>query len=212
MRFDDPSLLAAICAHPQDDSLRLVYADWLDDHDESDRAEFVRLQVANPIETTPRWSLDPTCCHGFVLDPASVRRKDPSLARQLTLYGSRVRKWNGVIHRRLRHGPLYRRIDSRRGLVRGWSYRRGFPCTVWAQVDAVAAHPADVFAIGPIERLNLVGSTRPADLVRMLDGLKESPLRILDFTKAGLTVAGRNLLARRARFTCLDRLERLVGV
>jgi uncharacterized protein (TIGR02996 family) len=35
----------AIHEAPDDDTPRLVYADWLDDHGEGDRAEFIRLQV-----------------------------------------------------------------------------------------------------------------------------------------------------------------------
>jgi uncharacterized protein (TIGR02996 family) len=37
--------LTAICARPADDTPRLVYADWLDDHGDPARAEFIRLQV-----------------------------------------------------------------------------------------------------------------------------------------------------------------------
>ncbi len=39
-------LLRAVCERPEDDDLRLVYADWLDDHGDSDRAELIRVQVA----------------------------------------------------------------------------------------------------------------------------------------------------------------------
>src|SRR5262245_29279508 len=39
------SLLAAIYADPDDDATRLVFADWLDDHGEPDRAEYIRLQL-----------------------------------------------------------------------------------------------------------------------------------------------------------------------
>jgi uncharacterized protein (TIGR02996 family) len=42
---DQSSLLAAITAAPDDDAPRLVYADWLDEHGHSDRAEFIRVQV-----------------------------------------------------------------------------------------------------------------------------------------------------------------------
>ncbi|QDU23058.1 TIGR02996 domain-containing protein [Urbifossiella limnaea] len=42
---DEPALLAAIADRPADDTPRLVYADWLDDHGDSDRAEFIRLNV-----------------------------------------------------------------------------------------------------------------------------------------------------------------------
>lgn len=37
--------LNAICASPEDDTVRLVYADWLDENGDPDRAEFVRLQI-----------------------------------------------------------------------------------------------------------------------------------------------------------------------
>ncbi|MBA4068200.1 MAG: hypothetical protein C0501_31765 [Isosphaera sp.] len=41
---DEDALLAAILADPDDDTPRLVYADWLDEHGRHDRAEFIRLQ------------------------------------------------------------------------------------------------------------------------------------------------------------------------
>lgn len=40
------AFLAAIKDAPADDSPRLVYADWLDDQGETERAEFIRVQVA----------------------------------------------------------------------------------------------------------------------------------------------------------------------
>src|SRR5438094_4319367 len=39
------SLLAGICDAPDDDGPRLIFADWLDDHTEAARAEFIRLQL-----------------------------------------------------------------------------------------------------------------------------------------------------------------------
>ena len=38
--------LRAICEQPADDAPRLIYADWLEEHGDPDRAEFIRLQVA----------------------------------------------------------------------------------------------------------------------------------------------------------------------
>lgn len=43
---DEAALLAAIRADPGADTPRLVYADWLDDHGDTARAEFIRLQVS----------------------------------------------------------------------------------------------------------------------------------------------------------------------
>jgi uncharacterized protein (TIGR02996 family) len=43
---DRAAFLTAIAAAPDDDLPRLVYADWLDEHGEPGRAEFIRLQCA----------------------------------------------------------------------------------------------------------------------------------------------------------------------
>jgi uncharacterized protein (TIGR02996 family) len=44
--IDRAAFLAAIAAAPDDDLPRLVFADWLDEHGDAARAEFVRLQCA----------------------------------------------------------------------------------------------------------------------------------------------------------------------
>jgi uncharacterized protein (TIGR02996 family) len=38
------AFLQEIILHPDDDTPRLVYADWLDEHGDPDRAEFIRIQ------------------------------------------------------------------------------------------------------------------------------------------------------------------------
>jgi uncharacterized protein (TIGR02996 family) len=42
---DEDALLTAIAAHPDEDTPRLVYADWLDEHDQPLHAEFIRIQI-----------------------------------------------------------------------------------------------------------------------------------------------------------------------
>jgi uncharacterized protein (TIGR02996 family) len=44
---DKEALIRAICTFPDEDTPRLVYADWLEEHNEGGRAEFVRGQVLN---------------------------------------------------------------------------------------------------------------------------------------------------------------------
>jgi uncharacterized protein (TIGR02996 family) len=39
------AFLEAICAAPDDDAPRLVYADWLEEHGDPERAEFIRAQI-----------------------------------------------------------------------------------------------------------------------------------------------------------------------
>jgi uncharacterized protein (TIGR02996 family) len=45
MTADGTALLAAALAAPADDAPRLVYADWLEEQGDGDRAEFIRLQI-----------------------------------------------------------------------------------------------------------------------------------------------------------------------
>jgi uncharacterized protein (TIGR02996 family) len=44
MLCDHDALLAAICANPEEDTPRLMFADWLDENGDPERAEFIRLQ------------------------------------------------------------------------------------------------------------------------------------------------------------------------
>jgi uncharacterized protein (TIGR02996 family) len=41
---DGDALVRAVCEHPDEDTPRLAYADWLDEHGDPVRAEFIRLQ------------------------------------------------------------------------------------------------------------------------------------------------------------------------
>jgi uncharacterized protein (TIGR02996 family) len=52
----DDTFLAAVLADPDDDGPRLVYADWLDEQGQGERAEFIRCQVelAKRAEDDPR--------------------------------------------------------------------------------------------------------------------------------------------------------------
>jgi len=42
----DDAFIADIIANPEDDTPRLIYADWLEEHGQHERAEFIRLQIA----------------------------------------------------------------------------------------------------------------------------------------------------------------------
>jgi len=43
--LDEQAFLETIFERPEDDGPRLVYADWLDEHGHTDRAEFIRVQI-----------------------------------------------------------------------------------------------------------------------------------------------------------------------
>jgi uncharacterized protein (TIGR02996 family) len=42
---EEETFLSAIREHPEDDTVRLVYADWLAEHGQADRGEFIRVEI-----------------------------------------------------------------------------------------------------------------------------------------------------------------------
>ncbi len=87
----DDALFRAILDNPDDDTVRLIYADWLDDHDDADRAEFIRVQIA-------------------LTDTAGPRRADLH-ARERELRGAHEDEWTAPLRR------LVSGWDFRRGFV-----------------------------------------------------------------------------------------------
>ena len=57
MRPEDKEFLKDIIANPEDDAIRLIYADWLDEHDDP-RAELIRVQceLASLNRDDDRWA------------------------------------------------------------------------------------------------------------------------------------------------------------
>src|SRR5262245_34261965 len=43
--MDEQTLIGALHEHPDDDAARLVYADWLEEHGETVRAQLLRVQL-----------------------------------------------------------------------------------------------------------------------------------------------------------------------
>lgn len=59
MSSERQAFMEAILRDPEDDTVRLVFADWLEEHGgEPERAEFIRVQI-NLAKTPKCWSLDP---------------------------------------------------------------------------------------------------------------------------------------------------------
>lgn len=125
---DRESLIRAICETPDDDVPRLVFADWLEEHGEAERAGFIRLQCEiaewfDPHEQAPR------------LEP--LREREIELFGRLFVAGA----WDHLPGSRiaLGHGTRIRTSD-------GWEYgvHRGF-------VSAVRCRLADWVGSGECE-------------------------------------------------------------
>src|SRR4051812_29872585 len=98
MSPDNP-FLRALLADPDDDTLRLAMADWLDENDQTPRAEVLRAQVdpARGVEARAR------------RDRLEVRQRDLLLAHEAAW----VR-------------PLAEVLRCKPGEWGGWVFRRGF--------------------------------------------------------------------------------------
>ena len=79
MTSDERAFLDAIIARPDDDTVRLVYADWLAEHGDPDRGEFIRAQIE--LVNTP-----PDC-------DAVNRRRAVLFGRQAELLKKHKKAW-----------------------------------------------------------------------------------------------------------------------
>ena len=132
--MDEQALLRAILADPGDDTVRLAYADWLDEHDQADRAEFIRVQI-------------------------ELAHLSPEDSRLLALYNRGSELFWGV----LRKGRLRQEAPAELApyVAQQYShYRRGFLTRVelYATVEKVTEFlPAAsaLFTHAPVEELSL---------------------------------------------------------
>jgi len=76
----DEAFLQDTLEHPDDDTPRLIYADWLDEHGDPDRAEFIRLQI------------------GAVKLPSGSRRRVARHERQRQLLHKHEQRWTAPLH------------------------------------------------------------------------------------------------------------------
>jgi uncharacterized protein (TIGR02996 family) len=152
---DGDALLAAVLANPDEDTPRLVYADWLQENDQPERAEFIRGQVDVAVVEA---SL------GY-LTPASGRRQGAARGEWLgELPGLELFEGN-------RYGtfPGDTRVGWRRQHVPGSppqpeivaEFRRGFVAEVRCTGNDWFKHAAAILAAHPVRRVTLTAWPRP---------------------------------------------------
>jgi uncharacterized protein (TIGR02996 family) len=162
--------LRAICENPADDAPRLVYADWLDEHGQPDRAEFIRLQI--------RLARDP--------DAPSVEQRCEELFRQhwprwVVEFPDNAALWAELANPRMSVGMLLFDGDRQVRMGDTWEenvpsfgdWHRGFPSTVYIQgaMDPFlsSAHRIEKFV--PVRRLVLRDLEHPDAMIRVLAGM-----------------------------------------
>jgi uncharacterized protein (TIGR02996 family) len=135
------SFLQAILAAPDDDTPRLVFADWLDEQGDDARSEFIRAQ-----------------CRLARL-PAGDPRRPPLNTRARELLKAHREEW-------LR--PLRAVVPGLES--QDISFARGFPSGVTFRRDEDLGHAASLAAVTPLQevRLDLAGKRIGASGVRAL--------------------------------------------
>jgi uncharacterized protein (TIGR02996 family) len=125
MTTQHEALYRAICAHPNEDTPRLAYADLIDEEGECEQAKFIRAQIAiaglpeyDPLVVSTR-QLDPDVFHGWLM--ARTLPKVPV-------------------------GYTWRKFEFRRGFP--WKVGVDSPL-------AFAASAASVFAVVPVQALEI---------------------------------------------------------
>jgi uncharacterized protein (TIGR02996 family) len=126
---DEAHLLAAIAEAPDDDTPRLVYADWLDEHDQPDRAEFIRLQIGLTAATIPE------------------AQQEAARTRADELFKRNEAAWCGELP--VRSGVTWTTTPFTRGFADTVGFRHG---KAWKE------HSAAVFAAAPISRVRCGGT------------------------------------------------------
>ena len=190
---DHDALLAAICANPRDDTPPLVFADWLEENGQAERAAFIRTDIAMSHRDewdSERLKWEENCDERFAND----RGRSGSLPKSL-------------------FPPLLGSLEW----LNGPATRRGFPRGI-----SVAHHrtlfgvAADVFAMCPIETVSFwdvprvpdkfvkapwfarltgleFGSGRPP--LDVLMALLKTPTELRELSLGGRTVDARRLEA-----------------
>ncbi|MDB5312451.1 MAG: hypothetical protein JWO38_6653 [Gemmataceae bacterium] len=135
--------LAAICANPDDDTPRLVYADWLDETGDPDRAELIRLEVRLAAGAPGR------------ADRESLKQ------RQRELIQRNRDRWLAELPRARGFEWTFGSEDQWNTY---WRFDRGFVgCVTFWSAAAYRRAAARVFRATPVRAVSVCG-VRPTDL------------------------------------------------
>lgn len=156
----DEAFLQAVLEAPEDDTPRLVYADWLEEYGQPDRSEFIRVQVE------------------LARLPENNLRRPGLEARERDLLRDHEIEWAGPILPLLLHDEALRLGDRAR---RKWRFRRGFIEEVALDADTFPANASLLFARAPI-RDAWMPYTNDADHAMLAASLYLTRLKTLDLS------------------------------
>jgi uncharacterized protein (TIGR02996 family) len=156
--------LRDIIEHPADDAPRLIYADWLEEHGDPDRAEFVRVQCE-----LARSEMKPCTCfpsrwpgQTYVCQRCTLRRRERELltASYALDWGPDRALWDAGFDR-----AIMTYWESGESLPPGYAgtlFRRGFVAEVTLSCKAWLEHGPALVKAAPLQRVAL-SDCRPAE-------------------------------------------------
>lgn len=158
---DGEALLAAIIANPDDDTPRLVYADWLEENGQGERAEFIRVQIAQAaiaMEADPKQgvAIGADGRLTYATPPAFERHQE--LDRRAAELLSAHDDWDWMPDGFAENG--------------GWDWERGFVGRVECTAAEWLAHGDAIRAAHPVTRVKM--TTEP-DLQVLRTGVYSLP-------------------------------------
>lgn len=170
---DRDALLAAILAQPKEDTPRLVYADWLEENGQPERAEFIRLQIELALLAVTIAQLGGEEKIRERLNNRTLRVMSPTLVE---IYETRLHQWYELRRRERElidsHGYSWFPAQQY-GLLWGVTneplsdgdrrqhitFSRGFISAITCTWDSWRTHAAAILRAQPVERVRL--TTRP---------------------------------------------------
>ncbi|MCE9567360.1 MAG: TIGR02996 domain-containing protein [Planctomycetes bacterium] len=122
---DEAALLAAIRDNPDEDTPRLAYADWLQEHRDANRAEFIRAQ-----------------CQAFRLPLGDKERKKLEKKAE-ALFKANKAEWGGIV---------WKKFHSTKPAVSHCHIERGFITSLKGTTEDIVKHAADIERLAPCLR------------------------------------------------------------
>jgi len=133
MSEQQQALLAAILEEPSEDAPRLIYADWLDEHGDSERAEFIRVQC----ELAARFGVPPDGQPVATGNQDADREEKCLRMREQQLLGKDFCRW----------GVRLPGFTS--------TYSRGFVCSVTCTCSDWLQHGPAIVRQQPVQEVTL---------------------------------------------------------
>jgi uncharacterized protein (TIGR02996 family) len=153
------ALTAAILATPDDDLPRLVYADWCEENNQADRAEFIRIQ-----------------CNLARADHLNLDQRLALTIREKVLLGSHSQRWLE---------PLRQKGEPLLSARTHGQFRRGFVEVVWMPAAWFNKKADKLFARCPVRELRVTLTSETdfnwlmvSDAVTRLESLDLSDRRL----------------------------------